>query len=573
MSRNCIQMAGVTRAVRPARKLVMSALLATCAVGLIAIGPAMVRAEGDTPAAKAAAADVKLAAPMAVEWKYTGPAFPGNVSSPVVSSDSVYFASGGRVYAVNLQTGGLKWRYPYDGFMAAAVTNTLVISGDTLLVPTGDGLYALNTADGKLKYPAFKLNKGGVATTPAVVGDNVYFGSHEGKLYGLNIQTGELLGGAYKNGLSAGGDFAGDMTSADGIVYFITTNSALHAVDAAAGSQRWGQVFNGIAGLVTPVVSGETLFVASGQSLVNYRASTGQMRWLLTTHNDITAPPAVDSDGNVYIVTSDRGVYAIDSLRKLLWKKPPHTDYEVDTQPVVANDLVIVGTSAGAIYAYDRATGDLKWNYAIRPTSSDPNNVPVDNKVTARPVAAGDGLFVLTDDGCLTTFRHDAFDTLPPVVDHLDPEPGDYLNGRPPFEISAHIQDDGSGLKVDTISLKVDNQMIARRLTEEELITKPGFLFNTDDGILKYTIIENDSGRSQTLADGHHTATIIASDWKGNTVTKTWTFYIDDALKPRAKKKAPGTTLGKGGPGGRGGPGSGTGDVGGKGGGGGGGGS
>jgi outer membrane protein assembly factor BamB len=567
MSRNCKQTAGVSAVGRPAaRRLAMSALVAACAAGLLAIGPVTVRAEGGAPAAKAAQADLNLTAPMAVEWKYTGTAFPGNASSPAVSSDTVYFATGGRVYAVSLQTGALKWRYPYDGNMAAAVTNSVVLGGDTLYVPAGDGLYALNTSDGKLKYPAFKLTKGGVATTPAVVGDNVYFGSREGKIYGINAQSGDPVGGAYKNGLAVG-DFAGDMTSSDGTLYFITTNSALHAVEAAAGAQRWVQPYNGINGLVTPIVAGETLLVASGQSLANYRATTGQVRWIMPTHNDITAPPAVDSEGNVYIVTSDRGVYALDSLRKVIWKKGAHTDYEVDTQPVVANDLVIVGTSAGAIYAFDRKSGDLKWNYAIRPTSSDPTNVPVNNKVTARPTPAGDGLYVLTDDGCLTAFRHDATDTLPPIVDHLTPEQGDYLSGRPPFEISAHIQDDGSGLNVDTITLKVDDNLIARRLTEEELVTKPGFLFNADDGILKYTIVENSSGRSQSLADGHHTATIVASDWKGNTVTKSWTFYIDDALPRKAKRKAPGTTVGQGGPGG---PGGLSGGLGGKGGGGGG---
>jgi outer membrane protein assembly factor BamB len=527
----------------------MSVLLAVCAAGLVTAGFPAVRAENHAPAAKAVRDDMKLAAPMAVEWKYTSTAFPGNLSSPAVSADSVYFASGGRVYAVNLQTGGLKWRYPYDGYMPAAVTNTLVLSGDTLLIPAGDGLYAVNTSDGKLKYPAFKLNKGGVATTPIVIGDNVYFGSREGKLYGLNVQTGDPIGGAYKRGLTVG-DFAGDMTGSEGTLYFITTDSVLHAVDAAAGAQRWVRPYNGISGLVTPIVAGESLYIASGQSLTVWRTTTGQVRWQRTTQRDVSAPPAVDSDGNIYVVTSDRGVYALDPLNKPIWKKPPHTDYEVDTQPVVSNDLVIVGTTAGGIYAYDRVTGDLKWNYAIRPTSSDPNNVPVNNKVTARPVPAGDGLYVLTDDGCLTAFRHDATDTLPPVVDHLTPEQGDYLNGRPPFEISAHIQDDGSGLNVDTISLKVDDQMIARRLTEADVALSPGFLFNADDGVLKYTILEGDSGKSQSLPDGHHTATIVASDWKGNTVTKSWTFYIDDALPRRAKRKAPGTGVANGRPGG-----------------------
>jgi len=496
-----------------------------------------------------------VSAPMSVEWKYSSTPYAGNTSSPVVSSDSVYFASGGRVYGVSLKTGAMKWRYPYEGFMPAVVTNTPALAGDTLVVPTGDGLYLLNTADGKLKFPAFRLSKGGVATSPAVIGDSVYFASAEGKLYSVSLQTGAPVEGVYKSGLNTG-DLAGDIASADGVLYFVTTNSRLHALNAAAGVQRWSQPYNGISGRATPVISGETLFIASGTSLAAYRTSTGSRSWLMTTHNDITAPPAVDADGNVYITTADRGVFALDSLRKPIWPKGAETNYEVDTQPVVTSDLLILGTSAGAVYAFDRATGELKWNYAIQPTSSDPNDEPTTNKIAARPVIAGDVLFVLTDDGALTAFRHDAPDALPPMVDHLEPTQGDYLNGRPPFEISAHIADDGSGLNADTITLRVDDKMIRRGLKEEEVALKPGYIFKPDDGTLKYTILENDAGTTSGLTDGHHTATITASDWKGNTVTKTWTFVIDDTLKPRAKRNQTGTQLG--GIRGRGGAGSGS---------------
>src|ERR1700678_3335793 len=161
MSRNCLQTAGCTRARRLApQTLASSALLAVCSLGLLVAGLPATRAAGDAPAAAAAhvnAADAAPMAPMSVEWKYTSTPFPGNLASPIVSTDSVYFASGGRVYGVSLKTGGLKWRFPYDGFMPAVVTNTPALVGDTLAVPTGDGLYLINTSNGKLKFPAFRL--------------------------------------------------------------------------------------------------------------------------------------------------------------------------------------------------------------------------------------------------------------------------------------------------------------------------------------------------------------------------------------------------------------------------------
>jgi outer membrane protein assembly factor BamB len=557
MSRH-LPTAGFTRVGRPSpRALAASALMAACTAGLLLCGSPAVCAADDL------AQKTGPTAPMSVDWKYTGTAFPNNTAVPIVSGDSIYFASGGRVYALKTATGSLKWRYPYDGNLPSPVTNSPALAGDTLLLPTGDGLYALDTADGKLKYPAFKVARGGITSSPIVIGENVYFESGEGKLYGINIQTGQPLEGKYKAGLATG-DLAGDLTADAGILYFVTANSILHAVDVGAGVQRWSHPFP-VSGRVTPVVSGESVYAATGQALVVLRTANGSERWRQPTRNEITAPPAVDADGNIYLITSDRGVYAIDGQKRPLWKRPPHTDYQVETQPVVVNNLVIVGTAFGGLYAFDRATGDLKWNYAIRPSSLEPTgasegnranvqggnqaNVQESTKVDARPVSAGDTLYVLTDDGTLTAFRHDAIDGLPPLVDHLEPTQGDYLNGRPPFDISAHIQDDGSGLNQNTITLKVDGNQIRRGLDEQDILAKPGFLFKPDEGLLTYTIQESDTGLSRGLTDGHHTVIITASDWKGNTVNKSWTFYVDDTIKPRVKRTNTSAAGGRGGAG------------------------
>src|SRR5690242_3452052 len=56
----------------------------------------------------------KLSLPLALSWKYTSVYSPYNPASPTIAGDTVYFASGTRVYALDSQTGALKWRYPED---------------------------------------------------------------------------------------------------------------------------------------------------------------------------------------------------------------------------------------------------------------------------------------------------------------------------------------------------------------------------------------------------------------------------------------------------------------------------
>src|SRR4051812_5243438 len=72
---------------------------------------ALVLACGVSVAAHAQGAG-KLTTPLSVEWKYTGTYFGNNPASPVIVKDTAYFVTGNHVYAVNLASGALKWRYP-----------------------------------------------------------------------------------------------------------------------------------------------------------------------------------------------------------------------------------------------------------------------------------------------------------------------------------------------------------------------------------------------------------------------------------------------------------------------------
>src|SRR5262245_45845662 len=57
----------------------------------------------------------KLQAPLGVLWKHatmTPADGPGNLGGPVVSNGTIYFPSKDRLYAVEADTGELRWRVP-----------------------------------------------------------------------------------------------------------------------------------------------------------------------------------------------------------------------------------------------------------------------------------------------------------------------------------------------------------------------------------------------------------------------------------------------------------------------------
>lgn len=544
---------------RNARLSVSLALLTLAGVGAVAIRATKAQDARPRTASLTSSrrADIsgKLTTPMAVEWKFTGAYFPNNPAALVVSEDTGYLATGNRVFAISLKTGAQKWRFPTDGFLPTTVQVTPTLDKGTLYVGTGEGLYALDAETGKPKWPRYALRNTGVSTSPQVEGDTVYFSTDNGRFYALNANTGEALRGIWseknREGIEIGSDISTDFVLSNGMMYYITSDDVLHALSLSSKTQRWASRLDGES--MPPVLSGESIYLAAGNTLSAWRASTGQRRWVRPLPAATTAPPVVDQNGNAYVVTSDRYIYALDQQGRGLWKQAPRVDYEVFAQPLVVGDNLIVATAGGGVFAFDTTSGQLKWNYVIHPSATDPNYIPTIINVMTRPAVVGDTLYVATDDGTVTAFRGAAGDLTPPIVTVVEPEAGDYLNGRPPFRVRAKIVDDGSGLNLSTLRVELDGNAIPRRMQATDLSDKPGFFYNTDDDTLEYTTVESEAGKSNALSDGHHTISISVKDWKGNTATKSWSFYTDDTIPRRRRdpnqpgNRGPGGNSGRGG--------------------------
>lgn len=107
------------------------------------------------------------------------------IASPAIYDDVLYVgAHSGEVIALNWKTGKDVWRYRGDRDLeihaSAAVTDDLVLVGshDKLL-------HAIDRKTGKGKW-TFKT-RGRISSSPAVVGNRVFFGSDDGSIYGVSL--------------------------------------------------------------------------------------------------------------------------------------------------------------------------------------------------------------------------------------------------------------------------------------------------------------------------------------------------------------------------------------------------
>ena len=188
-----------------------------------------------------------------------------------------------------------------------------------------------------------------VHSTPVVVDGVAYVGAGDGRLYAVDIDTGDLL---WRVRVTVGGTFP--LTVADGVVY---GGSSLKALDADSGDVLW-EYDSGRIDYSAPVVSGGVVYVGSlDRSLHAVDAETGSARWRYRTDGESRSAPIV-VDRVVFFSSNDDHMYAVDAATgDLLWR------YQAEGSvysPTISDGILYFGTR-DHLYAVDAATGSLVW--------------------------------------------------------------------------------------------------------------------------------------------------------------------------------------------------------------------
>lgn len=457
--------------------------------------------------------------PLALAWEFDGGSSPGNESQPAVVGDTVVFAAGNAVYAVDTTTGGQKWRYPSDPNqnIPASVNTSLTIHEGRVFFGGSDGdLYVLSLASGTLVgvYPT----QGSVRSSATVANDRLYFGSADNALHSINPVTQEPY---WLGGFRTRDDVQSTPAFSSGMVFFISRDTYLYVANES-GKLLWTYRIPVPTLNVVPVISGNSLFIAAGNTLTSMGTRSGYRNWQLLFPGEITASPAL-ANQTLYVPVNNGKLYALSTLGKLKWESSADTVHPLRAAPVVAGDTVIAAAERGIISAFDAETGSLLWRYTL-PGRYEANRKRYNN-VEASPVWANGTLFVLPDDGVLRAFKPEAPDQVPPEYSGLTPIPGTPVSGSPPLRMGVTIQDRGSGIDPASVKLLLDGEE-----TESE--------YNIATGEVTYATPYEES--QVPLTDGRHEIRIVARDWVGNELNFGWSFVVDNSLpKPRVIRRAP----------------------------------
>jgi outer membrane protein assembly factor BamB len=334
-----------------------------------------------------------------------------------ISNGTVYAVSfDKRLYAIDQRTGQVRWSAGADNILMSTpvVQDGVVIVGsgkDGFLKPDdymsqvwgrpeGDDLYAFSTADGHLVWKLHTVGQN--MPSPAVTKDTVVFANGDLHAYGLDLKTGKTKWTADLPGVAT----MASMNISNGIAFVGTCHNAPYtcetrAIDIADGHTVWTNKYGGSDcaptvddGLVFVNASrdedprfhtgGQITVVAidehSGKTRWTYAAPPGPYTYIASAERQIAGTA---HDGVLYqpIGNGNRVIAFDEHSGKILWTV--HTSGNVKMSPVVKDDVVYFGDTAGVFYRIDRKTGDvLHTTSYLQPFSPSP------------PVIVGDTVFI-----------------------------------------------------------------------------------------------------------------------------------------------------------------------------------
>ncbi len=289
--------------------------------------------------------------------------FGGGVSA---QGTMVYATNGvGDVVALNASDGSQLWKVRPAGPLRGAPT---LSNGNVYVMTQDNQIYALSQADGSVQWnEAGTVGLAGIfgVAAPAAAQGTVIAGYSSGELTayryenGRNLWNDALARTSISTSVATLSDIDADPVIDRGRVFALGQGGRMAAYELVTGQRIWEL---NIAGIATPVVAGEWVFVLTDDAkLLCIARPTGKVRWI-----------------------SQLAAYRNESKKKnpINW-----------TGPVLAGNRLIVASTEGEVVSVSLGEG------------SSTTLVDLKQGVSLPPIVAGGMLYILDNSGRISAFR------------------------------------------------------------------------------------------------------------------------------------------------------------------------
>lgn len=288
--------------------------------------------------------------------------WPGLIVDP--QTNTIYLASSAHVYAINLENGTERWRFPAKADNKVSFYAPPALGEDGLLVAGAFDhvLYGINSGNGQQVWSFAEAKDKYVAQALAVNG-NIYAPNSDNTLYAVN-QAG-LLKWKFRSDHAL---WSPPLT--DGKLIFVASmDHHVYALDPESGKLIWESEDLGGAIVGSFSLSPEgVLFVGTidGQMLA-LDGQNGKVIWSAPTGGWVWSTPVM-ADSTIYFGDLDGNVFALDAANgSVRWQIQPDqsANRQITGAAVISEDTLYFASKAGVLYAVDRTTGNPRWNKVI----------------------------------------------------------------------------------------------------------------------------------------------------------------------------------------------------------------
>lgn len=216
------------------------------------------------------------------------------------------------------------------------------------LAHTGYASSTLTSNQLNLKWKVGLGERLEITMQPIVVGDMVYVGVMNGKLYAINADTGQIAW-SYQ----AGGAISHTPAVIGGTVYFGCEDAKIYALDAQTGVLRWTYTTGGPV-LSSPIVVDDTILIGSFDGYLYALNTDGTRKWRYQTGGRVWTSPAVDeANRRVYFGSEDMHAYCLHlDSGGYIWDTQLQGISMRNTYPVLGDDTVIFSTIKPGVESY-----------------------------------------------------------------------------------------------------------------------------------------------------------------------------------------------------------------------------
>ncbi len=322
----------------------------------------------------------------------------GTNLKPLLHNGVIYAAdSSGRVLAVNAESGDTLWKQDLD----VALSGGVGAAGETVLVGSTDGeVFSLSASSGDLNWRAQLSSE--VLASPTGNSDVVVAQAQDASLVGLNASSGEKIWSFQLNVpvLTLRGTSSPIVVGSTAIASF--ANGKVYGLDIDSGSLVWEnriaipQGRTELERIVDidgqPLLVDGMLFVASYQGRLSaINRGTGRNMWFQESSSHLNL---AYGQNQVYVAEEADIVSAYrGSSGQPIWRNE-ELRYRQISGPAVAGGYVMVGDSEGYLHVMSQTDGRFVAREKVDSSG-----------ISAAMIGTSETLYVMDNDGGLTAYR------------------------------------------------------------------------------------------------------------------------------------------------------------------------